>query len=103
MAATLTKLCEGTTPNGPKFASYTLQAADTEYPSGGYAVSFISQFTTVHAVHIADEADNGLYKGQYDRTNKKVKLIDVAEAGAQVTTSTDVSNLVYYITVTGEE
>lgn len=100
MAATKTLLAQGTLASRLKVASYSV-AGDAEYPAGGYSISFSTDFSTVYDVQVNFEVDHGTVRAKYDRTNGKLYLSDVAEAGAQVTTSTDVSNLTFYLTVTG--
>jgi len=102
LTITQTTLVKGVAPSGGKFAEYSVAADGTEYPLGGYTLVFTGEFTTVHGVHVAFESDNGTVQGKYDRTNNKLILTDVAEAGAQVTTSTDVSDLTFYLFATGE-
>jgi hypothetical protein len=105
MTATLAKVRQGAHSTGLTQVVYTL-TCDTQYPANGYAVSFIADLTTIDSVVVAETGGTTTTAGQqhaaYDRAAKKIVIRDLANSGAQITTSTDLSNIVLRLNVLGE-
>lgn len=105
MALAVVAKSVGVDGSGIKRQLYTL-VPPTEYPDEGITVDFSGEIGTVKHVNVTGGGTTtatGQYHGQYDYAAEKIVLRDLANAGAEPTTSTDLSGITFNLEVIGLE
>lgn len=104
MAITATAGRQGKTVGNLLIQTYDC-TCDTQYATGGDTLDLSSQFTTIDTVICTRDNGSSTYVFNYsagtDASDGTVELNDMAASGAEVTATTDVSNITFRAIVIG--
>ena len=104
MAVTATASRQGQTVGNLKIQTYDC-TMDSSYATGGDTIDLSSEFTTIDTVVAQRDEGSSTYVFNYspgsDASDGLIEVNDMANSGAEVTATTDLSNITLRVVVIG--